>query len=93
MVTFSEKLEEEKCEALLNNISNLRLELSRSKAELCNTYKLLNEAKKCLEFYTGNNFSIDMEVIKEWKDGQTACNMGARAKETLDYIERNWGKS
>lgn len=93
MVTFSEKLEEEKCEALLNSIDNLRLELNRSKAELCNVYKMLTEAKKCLKFYTGSNFSVDMETIQEWKDGQTACNMGTKARETLDYIEKNWGKS
>lgn len=93
MVTFSEKLEEEKCKALLNDISNLRLELSKTKAELSNTCELLSEAKKCLEFYTGNNFSIDMEIIQEWKDGRTACKMGTKAKETLDYIERNWGES
>lgn len=92
MVTFSEKLEEEKCQALLNSIDNLRLELNRSKAELCNVYKMLTEAKKCLEFYAGSNFSVDMEVIHEWKDGRTACNMGTKARETLDYIERNWGK-
>lgn len=90
MVTFSEKLEEEKCEALLNSIDNLRYELSKSKVELRNIYKMLTETKKCLEFYAGSNFSVDMEVIKEWKDGRTACNMGTKARETLDYIEKNW---
>lgn len=95
-----EDLEELKCKAtveyvdnLLKRISELNKDLAACENELVHIHRLLNEAKKGLEFYTQVNFSIELDSVVEWHDGITSHKLGTKAKQVLDYIDKHWKPS